>query len=216
MKLKVINLTGTQSSQTQTLPAAIFAAQIHPDVLSQYLRVYLSRQRQATAKAQSRSEVTGTTAKVWRQKGTGRARHGSRKAPIFVGGGQAHGPSGNQNYQLRLSKKLRRQALLAALTAKAGQIQIISDLNQSTLTTKKLLQALTQKLNWDQASLTFVIDTTPHPLINAARNLKSVSTTQVHRLNPYEILNTQHLVFTQSALAKLLSQVDESSATPQT
>ena len=94
----------------------IFKAKINPALMSQADKVYLGNQRAASASAKDRNDVKVTHAKVWRQKGTGRARHGSRNAPIFVGGAKAHGPSGTQNYHRQLSKKQKRASLHSALS----------------------------------------------------------------------------------------------------
>src|SRR3989337_2053900 len=91
MKHSLITTTGTKTS-TIDLPGEIFAAKVNRTLLSRYVKVYLSRQRSAGAKTKTRGQVTGSTRKIYRQKGTGRARHGDIKSPIFIGGGLAHGP----------------------------------------------------------------------------------------------------------------------------
>ena len=104
-----------------TLPREIFEVKVSPALLAQAVRSYLSNQRKASAKTKTRGDVQKTTAKMYKQKGTGRARHGSYAAPIFVGGGVAHGPAGNQNYKKVMPKKIARQAFLGALSNKAAQ-----------------------------------------------------------------------------------------------
>lgn len=107
---------GSESKKVE-LPA-IFNTEVSPDLMAQYMRVYMSNQRRGTASTKTRSEVIGTTAKVYRQKGTGRARHGSRKANIFKGGGVTFGPKPT-DYSLKMNKKQKRKALAGALTMKA-------------------------------------------------------------------------------------------------
>ncbi len=203
MKLKVLTPTGTKAS-TVTLPETIFSVPLNPVVMAQYLHVYSTRQRQGTKRAKSRGEVVGTTAKVWRQKGTGRARHGSRKAPIFVGGGQAHGPTGMENYQLRLSKTLRRQALFQALSTQASNLSVVSGL-ESAVDSTKSLENVIKKLLPQAPSILLVLPTSDTPLIRFSANLPQISVTQASRLNAFEVINAKHLVFTPESLDKLQS-----------
>src|SRR3989339_2278990 len=129
-----------QQGEKIKLPEKIFGAKVKPIVMAQAVRVYLSNQRKALAKTKTRADVAKTTAKMFKQKGTGRARHGSYAAPIFVGGGVAHGPSGEQNYKLSLSSKMRKLALLGALSAKASahEIMVIEGSDKATGKTKQL------------------------------------------------------------------------------
>src|SRR3989339_761921 len=129
-----------QQGEKIKLPEKIFGAKVKPIVMAQAVRVYLSNQRKALAKTKTRADVAKTTAKMYRQKGTGRARHGSYAAPIFVGGGIAHGPSGKQNYKLSLPAKMRRLALLGALSvkAKAKEILIVEGVDKALGKTKQL------------------------------------------------------------------------------
>src|SRR3990167_4064766 len=118
------NLKGERQEKLN-LPKEQFGVNASPSLLAQAVRIFLSNQRRAAAKTKTRAEVAKTTAKMYKQKGTGRARHGSYAAPIFVGGGVAHGPSGEQNYKMSLPVKMRRLALLGALSAKAEAKQVM-------------------------------------------------------------------------------------------
>lgn len=202
MKAPIIDITGKKVGQAD-LPEAVFGIVPNQAVLAQYLRVYQLRQRQATAKAQTRAEVTGTTAKVWRQKGTGRARHGSRKAPIFVKGGQAHGPSGEQNYMRTISKKVRQLALISALSTRAKDIVVVAGLEKLEPKTKALVTALSKIVEQKQPALTLVLDTPQTNIIRASRNLSDVNITRSNRLNAFEIIHARQLLFTQESLAEL-------------
>lgn len=202
MKAPIIDITGKSMGQAD-LPDELFGVEPNAVVLAQYLRVYQMRQRQAKAKAQTRAEVTGTTAKVWRQKGTGRARHGSRKAPIFVKGGQAHGPTGDQNYKLTMSKKLRQLALVSALSTRAKDFVVISGLEKLELKTKSLAKSLTQVAPQLETNVTLILDSVNPQLINAGKNIPRLKITQAHRLNPYEILNSHNLLMTSSSIEVL-------------
>src|SRR3989344_7511314 len=148
-KLPVFDHKGTKLT-SMTVADGLFAAKINQVLMDQAVRVYLSSQRRGLAKSKSLGEVKVTKAKVWRQKGTGRARHGSRNAPIFVGGGQAHGPTGEQNYKRTLSATMKRQSLFSALTFKLKNDSIVVVDKLDTLKPKttifgKLFSKITKK-----------------------------------------------------------------------
>lgn len=205
MKTNIVDTTGKKIGQME-LPKEIFGVTPNQELLSQYIRVYRHRQRQAGAVAQTRSDVTGTSAKVWRQKGTGRARHGARTAPIFVKGGQAHGPTGNQNYTLSMSKRMRKQALVSALSSKADTITVIEGLDKVKAKTKDVSTTLSKALDWQGGSMTLILDTPLSQLIQGGKNIKNLEITQVKRLNAYEVLQSKRLVFTKEGI-ELLSQL---------
>jgi large subunit ribosomal protein L4 len=213
LTVNVFDTTGKKTG-TATLDKSIFAAKVSDTLLALAVRVFLSRQRQGTKHVKTRGEVNYSTRKLYRQKGTGRARHGSKKAPIYVGGGQAHGPKGNENYQLKLTKKMRQRSLFGALTQKQtqNQISVINDLSQlksQTKTASKLFNAL----NPDQTSNLLILDK-PYPnVIKATRGLTSVTTTQASRINTYETLKHRHLIFTKAALKDIESRLNSTPAT---
>lgn len=201
-KVDLYTLSGTKSGQME-LPKEIFAAKINEPLIAQAVRVYLSNQRKAQAKVKSRGEIAMTTAKWFRQKGTGRARHGARSAHIFVGGGVVHGPTGEQNYQLKMPKKMKKQALFAVLSDKfkLGKVIIIKDLAKIEPKTKKM-KTILEKLVKD-GKTTIILSEKLENITRAARNLKGVNLTQVNQLNPYEILNGGRLIFMKEAVEKL-------------
>jgi large subunit ribosomal protein L4 len=205
MKAQIIDTTGKKIDEV-VLPSEVFEVESNPGLLAQYLRVYSHNQRQGTAKVQDRSQVSGTTAKVWKQKGTGRARHGSRKAPIFVGGGQAHGPRGTQNYSLSMPKVLKTQALALALTQKAPTITLIRGLEKLEAKTK-LFDQMFKKINSDlKAKYLLVLDQPFNNVVRGTANLKKVKATQVGRLNAFEILNSAAILMTEASLSDLKSR----------
>lgn len=124
MKLPVIDLSGKKSGNV-TVADEVFAVPISAPLLAQVVHVYQMNQRQGSAKALTRGEVYGSRKKLWRQKGTGRARHGDRFAPQFVGGGVAHGPTGRQNVKRTMNKTMRRNALQVALSAKQSEGNLV-------------------------------------------------------------------------------------------
>ena len=204
MNLQVIDIKGKKTS-TVNAADSLFTDKINEGLLAQYLRVFSLRSRSANARVQTRAVVTGTTAKVWRQKGTGRARHGSRKAPIFVGGGQAHGPIGNQNYKLGTSKKLRKQAMIQALSVQKDNLIVIEGLEKVSGKTTELAKIMGSAFK-DIKKVIFVLENSQSKIIQAATNLDTVSTTQAHRLNPFEIMNNNRIVFTKEALNTLTAR----------
>ena len=201
-KVDVYTLSGTKSGQME-LPKEIFAAKINEPLMAQAVRVYLSNQRKALAKTKRRGEIALTTAKWFRQKGTGRARHGARSAPIFVGGGVAHGPNGEQNYHLKLPKKMKKQALFSALSSKFknNEVMVIKDLVKIEPKTKKMKTVLEKLVKDDKATL--VLSEKLENVFRAARNLKGLNLRQTNQLNVYEILNGGHLLFMKEAIEKL-------------
>lgn len=185
-----------------SLPKEVFGVDVNPKLLAQAVRVYLANQRLGTHSTKTRGEVVGSTRKIYRQKGTGRARHGDIKAPIFIGGGIAHGPH-PRNYSLDFSKKMKRQALFSALADKfqEGRLKIVSGLERIEAKTKMMVEVL-RHLNLTQpkeqkADSTLLI--TPETLKNvflAGRNLSGLSIREARLLNTYDVLTHRNLLFT--------------------
>ena len=212
MKIKLFDISAKQIGSL-TLPAAVFGAKISPQLMAQSIRVYLSNQRKAHAKTKNRSEVRGTTKKMWAQKGTGRARHGSAKAPIFVGGGVAHGPSGNQNYRLKLNKKMKKQALNSILSRFAKEKRIIAVEKFSSLPPKTSQAAkFISKLKKDNPVLNKskkVAIITANPVGNVKRafsNLPYVNLMNLNSLSVYQLAKQKYLVFSSLAIKNLSSK----------
>lgn len=201
-KADLLTITGRKSGKID-LPKEIFAAKINESLMTQAVRVYLSNQRRAKAKVKTRGEVRGSRRKIWRQKGTGRARHGDRYAPIFVGGGRAHGPTGKENYQLKMSKKMRRQALFSAMTSKfkEDEILVVKGLEKVEPKTKEMAGVL-EKLTKDR-KLTIILPEVIENVIRAARNIKGISLAQANLLNTYQVLNGGKLILMKESVDKL-------------
>ena len=125
------------------LPKEVFGAKVNNSLMAQAVRVYLANQRMGTASTKNRGEITGSTKKIWRQKGTGRARHGSRKAPIFVGGGVAFGPR-TRDYSLKIPKKMKKAALFSALSFRQNnrEIKVVTGLENISPKTKFMAQVI--------------------------------------------------------------------------
>jgi len=212
MKIKLFDTSAKQIGSL-TLPAAVFGAKISPQLMAQSIRVYLSNQRKAHSKTKNRSEVRGTTKKMWAQKGTGRARHGSAKAPIFVGGGVAHGPSGNQNYRLKLNKKMKKQALNSILSRFAKEKRIIAVEKFSSLPPKTGQAAkFISKLKKDNPVLNKskkMAIITANPVGNVKRafsNLPYVNLMNLNSLSVYQLAKQKYLIFSSLAIKNLSSK----------
>lgn len=187
-----------------TLPEEIFASSINKTLIAQAVRVYLANQRLGTASTKTRGEVKGSTRKIYRQKGTGRARHGSVSAPIFVHGGVVFGPK-QRDYSLNIPQKMKRRALFSALTAKleSGQIKILQGIEKLEPKTKNFVKTI-NKLGLDNKKKILII--TPYKIENlkrAASNVEGISITAANRLNAYDILNNRQLLFIREAVEEL-------------
>lgn len=182
------------------LPAAVFGVKPHTAVVHEVLLAQLANRRVGTHATKTRSEVTGSTRKIWRQKGTGRARHGSRKAPLFVGGGITFGPQ-PRDHSHRTPKKVRHLAVRSALSAKAaaGQIVVVEPPVLEAPRTK-VIAALLQRLPVGGK----ILIVTPAPdavLARSAANLPHVTVRPATSLGVHDILTAQGVVLTQPAVA---------------
>lgn len=198
--LDIFTTTGKKTT-TLAVKKKFFGAKINPELMAQAVRVYLSNQRQAPAKTKKRGEVKVTKTKVWRQKGTGRARHGSRNAPIFVGGAKAHGPSGEQNYKLKMSKKMKQASLFSALSSQFKDKKIIclsglTKLEPKTKAFNKSFNSLTK----NPKKLTLVIGADSKTIIRPTKNLPYLNILPAKDLTTYHVLNCNQLIFTKDAI----------------
>ena len=204
LKLSVYNVSG-KVVDSLSMPKEIFGAEINTNLMTQAVRVYLANQRRGTLKTKTRGEVKISTRKIYRQKGTGRARHGAASAPIFVGGGVAFGPR-PRDFSLKLSTKARRVALFSALSSKLkdGDIKIVSGLEKLEPKTKKMADVL-EKLSLNEKN-TQVLLVTPklgkdfETVIKAARNIEGVIVTSSNLLNTYEVLKSRNILFMKNAV----------------
>lgn len=210
MKVDVLNLQGKKVSSTE-LPSSVFEAQVKPDLMHQALTRQLSNARAGTHKTKSRSEVAGGGRKPWRQKGTGRARHGSIRSPIWVGGGKAHTPQ-PRSYRVRMPRKMRRAALRSALSAKAGeqQITIVDDLKLEEPKTAAMTEILTQLNAADGAVI--VLPEANENVEKAARNLPQVKTIRANYMNVRDLLQRKRVIIPQEAIAAIVAYLDPGGA----
>lgn len=188
----------------------IFGSKINQKLINDSIRIYLANQRHAHAKVKDRGEVAGTTKKMYAQKGTGRARHSTAKAPIFVGGGSAHGPQGNQNFKLELNQKLRRVALksILSLFARDHKIIAIEELSQIEPKTKAAWN-LIDKIEADSQAVAnakkigIVSGKSNDSIKRSFRNIPGFSLISTESLNTYELSNQNILIFDRHALEAL-------------
>lgn len=200
LSIPVYYLSG-RAAGTLALPKEIFGRKVNQKLLAQAVRVYSTNQKSLLASTKTRGEVEGSTAKIQRQKGTGRARHGSIRAPIFVGGGIVFGPKPRQ-VRLDLPKKMKKAALIAALSAKIVDKKIIglSGLEKATGKTKEMVHLL-QKLSVKSALI--VTGEKVDNVVRGSRNILGVDVLPVNQINAYEVLRHSSLLITKDAVGKL-------------
>lgn len=200
MKLTVI--TATSKTSSVEVSDAVFGQKANPTLLAQAVRVYLSNLRQGSSKVKTRSEVNRTRAKMYRQKGTGGARHGARSAPIFVGGGVAHGPNGQQNWTKSLSRKMKAQALRVALSTQADKIVVTENLNGLKGKTAEAAKLLTKMLG-DLNKTLVVLGENSELMFRSLRNMETVLPVQATNLTALQVASADKIVFTKDSLTLL-------------
>lgn len=181
------------------LPAELFGVKVNKALLAQAVRVYLANQREGGAKTKTRGEVEGSTRKIYKQKGTGRARHGGIRAPIFVGGGRAFGPR-THDFKLNMSKSMKRVALASALTEKYkdGDIVIVDGMESLGPKTKPVAKTL--RSIGGSGTVLFAVSKEAKELSKAARNVARVDILRAIDLHPYALLTHSKIVLTKIAL----------------
>jgi large subunit ribosomal protein L4 len=188
---------------TLDLNQKLFGQKSNLSVIHQYVRAYLANQRQGTVKRKSRSEVRGGGAKPWRQKGTGRARAGTNTSPIWVGGGRAFPPQ-MRDYRIKIPQRIRRLALVSALSSKAlrNKIKILDQISIEVPQTKTMVELL-DKLRISGSKIIFLFEGMDENLYKSGRNIKGLAFKRVSLINPYDLLNSDFLIMTKKALQRL-------------
>ncbi len=201
MKSKVITLENKAAGEID-LADEVFGAPLRKDILARMVNYQLAKRRAGTADTKERSEIRGTTAKPFRQKGTGRARQGSRKAPQLRGGGVAFGPN-PRDFAHKLNKKVRRMALRSALSAKQadGKLIILKDAALKSPKTKELSEKLA-KLGWANALVVAGAEVDEN-FARAAANIPNLDILPTQGANVFDILRRDHLVLTTDAVEAL-------------
>ena len=212
-KLDVKNITGNNVGSID-LDDAVFGAEIHEHLLWEVVKWQLAKRRAGTASTKRLGEVRGSSKKVWKQKGTGQARQGSRQAPHWVGGGSVFGPK-PRSYEYAMPRKAKKTALRAALSLRASENKIVVLDNFSIGGPKgstKLVAGALKALGAAQPdNKVLIVDTkTNDNLVRGARNLKSSQWVAPEGINVYDILRHQTLVLTQAALASITAALTDS------
>ncbi len=203
MKVPVLNMAGKEVDKVD-LPPEIFNVEINVGLMHQAFVRQMANARQGTAKAKTRSEVIRTKAKWYRQKGTGRARHGSRNAPIFVGGGKAHGPR-PRSYDKKMPRKMRRAALRSALSAlvRDEQLVVVDEFTLDEPRTKLAAQVI-QTLAGDQSAL-ILLPERDEIVLKSIRNLPDARTLHARYLNIRDLFKHDKVIMPLSALEVIQS-----------
>jgi large subunit ribosomal protein L4 len=210
MELTVINTNGEAVGSVE-LPAYIFEAKVNRGLMHQALVRQMANKRAGTHKVKGRSEVNLTGKKIYRQKGTGNARHGSKRAPIFVGGGVAHGPF-PRDYSKDMPRKMRRAAIRSALTVKAqsGDILVLDRVNLDAPKTKEM--AATQRTLVGESSALLVLGDRNENVEKSARNMTSLRALHANYLNVRDLLGHDKVLMTQDALEVIKGYLGEEAA----
>ena len=195
------NMQGSKVGEFE-LSAALFGAEVNKSVLHETVVNYLANQRQGTQSTKTRTEVSGGGAKPFRQKGTGRARQGSTRAPQWIKGGVALGPK-PRDYSYTINKKVKKLAMVSALSAKAAQdcVLVIEDLKMEEIKTKAIADML--KAMGVESKALIVTNEMEKNVYLSARNIEGVKASYVGMLNVYDVLNHDKFIVAKDAIAKL-------------
>ena len=193
MKASVYNLKGEEAGTT-ILPKELFEVPLNSDLIHQVVVSQMAKRRKPIAKAKDRSEVKGGGRKPWRQKGTGRARHGSIRSPLWRGGGVTFGPTKDRGFKKKINTKMTRKALLMVLSAKAksGSILVLDDLSLKEAKTKLMVDVL-KALKLEESVL-IVLSKVKEQVIKAAKNLPKADTIEARNLNALDLLSYKNLI----------------------
>lgn len=204
MELAVYNIKGEDTGKKVTLNDGVFGlSELNEHVVYLDVKQYLANQRQGTSKSKERSEISGSTRKLGRQKGGGGARHGDINSPVMVGGGRVFGPK-PRDYGFKLNKKVKALARRTALSYKAqnNQIVVVEDFNFDAPKTKEFV-ALTENLKVADKKITLVLNGKNENVFLSARNLQNVKVFTSSELNTYRVLDNATLVITEGSVAAL-------------
>ena len=203
MELKVYNKEGKETGRTVVLNDEVFGIEPNNHVIYLAVKQFLADQRQGTHKSKQRSEISGSTRKLGRQKGGGGARRGDINSPVLVGGGRVFGPV-PRDYSFKLNKKVKALARKSALSTKAAEqaIIVVEDLNLETPSTKVFANVV-KNLQVAEKKVAFVCVNGNKNVLLSARNLKKVNVVAAESLNTYEVMNCGALVISESAVASV-------------
>jgi len=210
MKVNLYNQNAEIIGEAE-LPDDIFGLKINPDLVHQVLTAQMANSRQVIAHTKDRSEVRGGGRKPWRQKGTGRARHGSRRSPLWKGGGVTFGPTKERNFEKKINKKMKRKAIFMVLSSKAGdkELMLLDDLKLNTPKTKEafsVIDRLSEKLvgykktKKKRDSILLVAPERNEAILQAVNNLPFVEIIEARNLNVRDLLEKKYLVLLKESI----------------
>jgi len=210
MEKTLYSMKGTKAGSI-TLPESLFAAKWNADLVHQVITSMESNQRANTAHTKNRGEVEGSRAKPWKQKGTGRARHGDKRSPIWKGGGVTHGPRNDRNYKKAITQAMKNAALVSVLSKKAyGDKMLFTE--KVTLTDAKTKDAATilsilakidgaKDITRKDARVCLVVAEAPRALVNSFRNLPQITLVSARQLSPQDIVMSRYVIVTDAEAA---------------
>ncbi len=208
MKAVLYNQKAQKLGEFQ-VPKEVFGVSVKEALLNEVVRYYQALQRSLTAKTKDRSEVSGGGKKPWRQKGTGRARHGSRRSPIWIGGGVTFGPTTEKKYKFKINKKSLKKALKGVLTRKLKDEEIlfldkieIQDGKSKSL--NNILNTLSKiKKDIKNKKIILILEKKNEKVLRASRNIKNIFTIPSDSLNPYFLLKAKYIIFEKEAIKNI-------------
>ncbi len=209
MELAVLDITGKDTGRKVELSSDVFGIEPNDHAIYLDVKQYLANQRQGTHKSKERAEITGSTRKIKKQKGTGTARAGSIKSGVFRGGGRMFGPR-PRNYSFKLNKNLKRLARKSALSIQANDnnLVVIEDLNFDSPKTKNFVEVL-KALELDAKKSLFVLGNDNANVYLSSRNLKNSKVVKASEINTYGVLNANKVVITESSLEGINSNLSK-------
>ena len=200
MQVEILNISGKKTAKKIDLVDSIFGAEPNDHSIYLDVKLYLANQRQGTHKSKERAEIARTTKKLKRQKGTGGARAGSMKSPLFIGGGRAFGPR-PRDYSFKINKKVKSLARISALTYKAkdNAIVVLEDFSFDAPKTKNYVD-LMKNLNLTDKKTLLVLGQTNKSIYLSARNLHGNKVINATDINTYDILNADNIILSESSV----------------
>jgi large subunit ribosomal protein L4 len=206
MTAEVLSISGEKQEKME-LPDNLFLQKSNPGLVWEAVNNFLANQRQGTAKTKTKGEVSGGGRKPWRQKHTGRARHGSIRSPIWVGGGIVFGPT-PRSYSFQIPKKKRRKALLIALSEKlnSNNLKVVSDIPKDINKTKEMAKIL-GGLGLSKGRTLILLDTISENLIRSTRNIPNLALKCARDLNVYDVVSSEQILFSKTGLEQFIADI---------
>ena len=202
MKIEKINLEGKKSSVE--VKDSIFSSKINEKLISSVIYKTNANYKGRSSKTKQKNEIIGSTSKIYAQKGTGNARHASRKAPIFVGGGIAHGPKGEKNYKIRKLNKNEKKMSVASLLSdkkKSSNLIVISDFKNEIKKTKEMNKILNK---FEANNSLIILDkNSKDKIFRATKNIPNIKCTDIGHFSAYDILKFKKIIFTETSVKEL-------------